>query len=828
MESLITIMKKSFISLIILLLGLPKAFCQQTYQKPPQAVLDVLNAPLPPTVFIDPTAQKMLLAQPSLYPSIADLAEPMLPLAGVRVNPRTNMERSYIFYWENLTLKDIATGKETPIKLPSGVKRLDGIKWNASGTMAAFINESSDGVDLWVLDAVAGKARKIEDIRINPLLDNYLKWMPDQQSLLVKTIPAGRGQPPKEDEVPPGPKILETSGSAIASSTYEARDVLKTPRDADLFDHYAASQLALVGLPSGNVEFIGKPAVYDEIDPSPNGKYLLIRSIHRPYSYQRSYERFPREVEVWDLKGKTVEHLASQPLAEQVPIDGEITGSREHAWRPTADASIIWAEALDGGDPEKTVPHRDRLMEKVVGEPPKEMCRTEQRYYKMRWIKDNGQVLIWEYDRERKWFKVYLHDADDPAQEPRLVWDMSIHERYQKPGDPVMMIMPNGANVVRRQGDWIYLSGQGSSPEGDRPFLDRMDLNTLKTERLFRSDKKSYETYFSWIDPSKGMFIAKRESQIDPPNYFQRTLNKKPLTEEIPGEAVYGSNSKAITNFPDPAPILRKIKKQLVTFTREDGLPLSFTLYLPPGYKKGTRLPTLLWAYPSDLAQKGVAGQLEGSSQRFTNIRGTSELFFLLNGYAVLDDASMPVVGSPESSYDGFIEQISANAKAAIDKAVELGVTDRQRVGVAGHSHGALMTANLLAYTDLFKAGIARSGAYNHTLRPFGYQNEKRTFWQARDTYIKNSPLLQADKINEPLLIIHGAIDANPGTVPMQSEKLYDAIRGVGGTARLVMLPYENHGYIARESVEHVLFEMLDWFDRYVKNAAGSQKNDQK
>jgi len=811
--------------ILILLLSLQQAFCQQAYQKPPQAVLDILNSPLPPTVFVDPTAHRMLLAQPSLYPSIADLAEPMLPLAGVRVNPRTNMERSYIFYWESLTLKDIATGKETPIKLPPDVKRLDGIKWNALGTMAAIINESNDGVDLWVLDAVAGKTRKIEDIKINPLLDNYLKWMPDQQSLLVKTIPANRRLPPKANEVPPGPKILETSGSAIASSTYEARDVLKTPGDADLFDYYAASQLALVSLPSGKVKFIGEPAVYDEIDPSPNGKYLLIRSIHRPYSYQRSYERFPREVEVWDLKGNVLEHLASQPLAEQVPIDGEITGPREHVWRPTADAVVIWAEALDGGDPEKVVPHRDRLMEKAVGELPKEMCRTEQRYYKMCWIEDSGQALIWEYDRERKWFKVYLHDADDTAKEPRLVWDMSIHERYQKPGDPVMMIMPNGANVVRRQGDWIYLSGQGSSPEGDRPFLDRMDLNALKTERLFRSDKKCYETYFAWVDPVKGIFITRKESPTDPPNYFQRELNNKPLAKTVLGEAIYVSKSKAITNFPDPAPVLRKIKKQLVTYNRDDGLPLSFTLYLPPGYKKGTRLPTVLWAYPSDLAQKGVAGQLEGSSQRFTNIRGTSELFFLLNGYAVLDDASMPVVGSPESSYDGFIEQISANAKAAIDKAVELGVTDRQRVGVAGHSHGALMTANLLAYTDLFKAGIARSGAYNHTLRPFGYQNEKRTFWQARDTYIKNSPLLQADKINEPLLIIHGAIDANPGTVPLQSEKLYDAIRGVGGTARLVMLPYENHGYIARESVEQVLYEMLDWFDRYVKNAAaGSNK----
>jgi len=812
-------MKKSFLILFIFLGCLYQAFCQQAYQKPPKAVLDVLNAPLSPTVFIDPTARKLLLAQPSLYPSIADLAEPILKLAGVRVNPRTNMERSYIFYWESLTIKDIATGKETPIKLPPDVKRIDGIKWNASGNLVAFVNESDSGVDLWVLDATTCQAKKIEDIRINPLLDNYLKWMPDQQSLLVKTIPQTRGLPPKAEAVPPGPKIMESAGSAAASSTYEARDVLKTPGDADLFDYYALSQLALVRLPAGKVEIIGQPAIYDEVEPSPDGRYLLINRIHRPYSYQRSYERFPREVEVWDTRGNLIEHLASQPLAEQVPIDGEIAGPREHTWRPTADATVIWAEALDGGDPANKVSHRDRLMQKTIGQPTAEVCRIENRYYKMRWIQQSGKVLVWEYDRDRKWFKVYMHDVDDAAQAPRLVWDMSIHERYKKPGDPVTMIMPNGVNVVRRQGDWLFLSGQGSSPEGDRPFLDRMDLNTLKTERLFRSDKNCYEIYYAWIDPEKGTFITRRESSADPPNYFKRLLSNKPLIKTEPGEASWKSSSKAITKFPDPAQVLRKIKKKIVTYQRDDGLQLSFTLYLPPGYKKGTRLPTMLWAYPSDLAQKEVAGQLEGSSQRFTTIRGTSELFFLLGGYAVLDDASMPVVGPPGTAYDGFIEQIAANAKAAVDKAVEMGVSDPNRVGVAGHSHGALMTANLLAYTDIFRAGIARSGAYNHTLRPFGYQNEKRTLWQARDTYIKNSPVLQADKINEPLLIIHGEIDANPGTVPLQSEKLYDAVRGAGGTARLVMLPYENHGYIARESVEHVLYEMLSWFDRYVKNA---------
>jgi dipeptidyl aminopeptidase/acylaminoacyl peptidase len=346
-----------------------------------------------------------------------------------------------------------------------------------------------------------------------------------------------------------------------------------------------------------------------------------------------------------------------------------------------------------------------------------------------------------------------------------------------------------------------------------------LNLRTFKTERLFRSDRSSYEYFVAWLNPAAGTFITRRESPADPPNFFARTLAKKPLKDAPQGEASRSSTSRAITRFPNPTPQLSGITKRLVTYKRADGVPLSFMLYLPPGYKPGTRLPTVVWAYPLDYAEQGVAGQIEGSSQVFTTIRGTSELFFLLQGYAVLDDAAMPVVGPPETAYDTFPEQIVANAKAAIDKAVELGVADPERVGVGGHSHGALMTANLLVYSDLFRAGIARSGAYNHTMRPFGFQNERRTFWQARDTYIKLSPVLQADKINEPLLLIHGELDQNPGTVPMQSEKLYEALRGIGKTVRLCMLPYESHGYTALESTEHVLYEMLSWFDGYVKNA---------
>ncbi len=808
----------AFLISAIFLFQIQIVLAQQKYEKPPEEIMKVLNAPLPPSPYMSPKHDMVVLAQTLRYPPISDLAEPLLALAGIRVNPNTNAERSYISYATAFTLKRLSDGHESKIDLPENV-RLGSPRWNANGTMFAFTNETKDAVELWVMDVATQKAHRIPNVTINPVLQKGFQWMADQKTLLVKLVSADRGTKPQAPATPPGPKIQESSGTTAASSTYEVRDVLKSPYDADLFDYFATSQLAVVNVSNDQVTMIGKPQVFGDLNGSPDDQYLLVEYYHRPYSYLRAYYRFPKEVEVWSKSGVLVEKLVSQPLADAVPIDGVVSGPRDFYWRPNRPSTLVWAEALDGGDPNKKAEYRDRIMMKTISQNPTEVWKAEQRLQDFHWIADGGVVLASHYDRDRHWVRTSVVDVDHPATAPHLLWDLSADEKYANPGYPVYTVLPTGEWVVQQQGDSIFLNGTGSSPEGDRPFLDRLNLKTFKTERLFRSDRNSYEYFIDWIDPASGKFITRHESPTDPPNFFERTLRKSPIKNASKGEAIYQSDSRPITQFPDPTPELRGITKRIVTYKRADGVPLSFTLYLPAGYKEGTRLPTVLWAYPLDYAEASTAGQVEGTAQEFTTIRGASELFFLLEGYAVLDYAAMPVVGPPENAYNTFVEQIVENAKAAIDKAVELGVTDPDRVGIGGHSHGALMTANLLAYSDLFKAGIARSGAYNHTMRPFGFQNERRTLWQARDVYIKLSPVLQADKINEPLLLIHGEIDQNPGTVPMQSEKLYESIRGIGGTVRLVMLPYESHGYIARESTEHVLYEMISWFDKYVKNA---------
>jgi dipeptidyl aminopeptidase/acylaminoacyl peptidase len=479
-------------------------------------------------------------------------------------------------------------------------------------------------------------------------------------------------------------------------------------------------------------------------------------------------------------------------------------------WRPTAPATLVWAEALDGGDPKTKVPHRDRLLTLAApfADEPTELLRLEHRFRGLTWGERDGLALVSDYDRDRRWQRTFLIHADASATAPRLVWERSVRDRYRDPGSPLMRTLPSGERVLWQTGNLIYLDGAGASPRGDYPFLDRFDLETFKSERLFQSDSDSFETVVALVstEPSAGVrFITQHQSPDSPPNYRLRTAGS--------------TAAQPLTRFPDPTPQLRKISKRLVSYPRADGVPLSFTLYLPPDYQPGQRLPTVVWAYPQEFNDADTAGQVAGSTNRFTTIGGASHLFLALQGYAVLDGATMPIVGPPETMNDTFLKQIVDSAQAAIAKATELGVTDPNRVGVGGHSYGAFMTANLLAHSDLFRAGIARSGAYNRTLTPFGFQGERRTYWEAPEIYNRLSPFTAAHQIKEPILLLHGERDDNPGTFPIQSERLYQAIKGNGGNVRYVTLPHEAHGYAARESLEHTLYEMISWFDQHVKNA---------
>jgi dipeptidyl aminopeptidase/acylaminoacyl peptidase len=797
------------------------------YNQPPKNILDVMRAPSPPMPRVSPTQDAILLVSWQDYPSISRVATPFLRLAGVRVEPRNHSKHDTPGGYgitpcaTGFELVHIAGGAQIHIALPAGACPGAPV-WAADGKRFAFVNLASDAVELWIGDGKTGEVHPVPGAHLNPMFNNEMQWMPDQKTLLVKLVPAGMGAPPPEPTLPPGPSIQETGGEKGQSSTYENRDTLGNRHDEDVFDYYAASQLAFIDAATGTITSLGKPANYESLSPAPDGQHILVTAIHKPYSYVTTYDRFPQEVEVWDVSDRShvVAHtIASLPLADRVPIAGVAVGPRDFSWRATDPATLVWAEALDGGDWKVKAPARDKVMllKAPFNSPAVEITRTEQRYVGFSWSEQSSPALLNEYDENRHWRRTFLIDVDAQPPKPRVLWDLSTDEKYANPGNPVERQLANGAWVVRQNGDSIYLSGVGSSPEGDRPFLDRLDLKTLKSERLFRSEKTSFERFLAFTGPDTKTFLTWHQSPTDPPNAFIRTLGKSVIADAPAGEATLASTSVAITHIPDPTPEVRAIQKRLVKYKRADGLDLSFTLYTPPGYKEGTRVPTILYAYPLDYADASKAGQVTGSQETFTQLRQYRLL--LLAGYAIIDNASFPIVGDPKKAYDTYLEQLVADAKAAVDEAVRLGVADPDRIGVTGHSHGALMTANLVAHSDLFRAGVATSGSYNKTLTPFGFQNERRSVWDATDVYLKVSPFFSADKLKTPLLIMHGAEDANPGTTPIQSTKLFEAIRGNGGTTRLVILPHEPHWYSAMESNEQMVYEMLRWFDKYVKDA---------
>ncbi len=807
---------KNFLLLIVILLFALNAFGQ--YQKPPKEIEDILNAPATPFTSVSPAKDKIAQYTPLRYPPIAELAQPMLRLAGVRVNPNTNAAHRQLYYTD-LTLKNIADGKEMKVALPENAHIISPI-WSADGKYLAFGNIASNGVQLWIAETATAKAKQIKNVLLNTAFGN-IDWMPDQKSLLAAIVPAKRtAAPAYQNVVPNAPNVQETAGKTGAVQTFQ--DLLKSPNDENLFEYYATSQLAVISL-DGKIKTVGAPAIYDNAEVSPDGKHLLVSQIKRPFSYLFPAFRFPKQVEVWDFDGKVEYQIASTPLQDNLPVQGVPVGPRGSGWIPTENATLIWAEALDGGNPKTKADFRDKLLrlDAPFKSAPTEIVKVQQRFQGEMFGEKDGLMLFYDYDRDTQHRRIFSINYGDPSA-PKLISDLNVNDRYGDLGTPVTKRLPNGYSVIQQNGDEIFLSGNGAGSDGDRPFLRRFSLKTNQpVQEIFRSDKNSYESFVALVKNDGTEFITRKESISEPPNLFTGFACQANIVDCVT------PNSKKLTNFTDPAPQLRGITKKLVKYKRADGVDLSFTLYLPPNYREGTRLPTVVWAYPLEFTDASTAGQVSGSTNRFTQIGSYSHLFFLLQGYAVLDDTTIPIVGDPLTVNDTFIKQMSDSAKAAIDKAVEMGVTDRDRVGVGGHSYGAFMTANLLAHTDLFRAGIARSGAYNRTLTPFGFQSERRTFWEAKELYQNVSPFFFADKINEPLLMIHGEADNNQGTFPIQSERLFAAMQGNGGTARLVMLPLEQHGYSGKESIEHVLYEQLNWFDKYVKNAKPRDKNSQ-
>ncbi|HEY9842891.1 MAG: prolyl oligopeptidase family serine peptidase [Candidatus Sericytochromatia bacterium] len=773
------------------------------YQTPPPPLDKMLTAPFLPAISLSPDRQSYALLDQQILPDLRELSEPELKLAGLRINPdNTAPSRS----WSYVGIRLFRLGQpERPVTGLPGNPRLANVQWSPDGRYLAFTQTSESAVELWLLDRDTGAARRIEGLELNKAYGPPLVWSPDSRSLICKrlndTTPI-----PQASRVPAGPRVMESLGQASPGRTYQ--DLLKRPEDVALFKHFVSGQLVRVGL-DGRSETLGSPGLITSYDPSPDGRYLLVRQLHEPFSYTFPASRFPTRVELWDPLGQLVKTVTDLPLADNIPIhfDAVRPGPRLIDWRADAPATLYWAEALDKGDPRVNPPggKRDRLWlwPAPFSKAPRALLDVELRLEEVYWGRGDLALVQcdWYQSRQNELWQI----QPDTGKPPRRLLRYSSEDRYADPGRPLLTRTPQGSSVLQLAGDEVFLSGDGASPEGEQPFLDSWNPVTGKKKRLWRSQAPWFEKPVQLLDPVAGILLTRRESQDNPPNYVLRQLGSDSL--------------QALTDFPHPTPEIRQVHKQLIEYTRADGVKLNATLYLPPGYKpEQGPLPLVMWAYPREFKSSQAASQVKGSPYSFVRLNPSSPLVFLTQGYAVLDDPAMPIIGEGHAEpNDSFLKQLVSSAQAAVDKVVAMGVADRKRIAIGGHSYGAFMAVNLLAHSSLFAAGIARSGAYNRTLTPFGFQSEQRTLWQAPEVYLQMSPLLHADKIKAPLLMIHGEADDNTGTFPLQSENLYAALKGLGAPVRLVMLPYESHGYRARESLGHMLWEQVTWLDKHLK-----------
>jgi len=776
-----------------------------SYQTPPKEIADLLLAKPTPGVSIDGKAEWILFSERNSYPSVEELAMPEYRIAGLRLNPN-NYSPSRQNYINNFSLKNIKSNQTFQVTgLPSPLYA-GNISWNPAENKIAFTNTTQKGVDLYVIDMATKKAMKINKAFLNVVLGSGLTWLNDN-TIVYRTVTKPASAAPTKSLMPKGPTIQQNLGKAAPSATYQ--DLIKSPFDEQLFEFFATSQL--VKNTAGVETPIGKPAIYQRVNISPDKNYMMVETIRKPFSYLVSAFGFPSTVTITDLTGKPVKVIAELPSSEGTPsgYDNTQNVARGFDWRDDEPATIVWAKPLDSGLIKKNVPFHDAVY--ALSAPftgtEKELFKTQTRFRGVQWG-DANLALIMEGLRSKQTSKVSRYNPATGAVEE--LYSRNQTDAYGNPGSPVTVKNKYGHQVIKTvdNGTKLLMNNPvGSSEKGDLPFLAKFDLSTKKNEIIWRSAEGTFEYVSDVINPDKLVLLTRKESQKLVPNYFIKNLMLRIADQPI-------------TDFANPYPSLDGITKEKISYKRADGVDLTGDLYLPKGYNKDKDgpLPTLIWAYPREFNSAADAAQIRGSKDKFTAISWGSPIYWVTRGYAILDNAEMPIVAKDgKKPNDTFIEQLKLNAEAAIKKLSDLGVGDKKRMAVGGHSYGAFMTANLLAHTDLFAAGIARSGAYNRTLTPFGFQNEERTYWQVPQLYYEMSPFSYADKIKTPLLLIHGDSDDNPGTFPINSERLFNAIKGAGGTTRFVFLPYEAHGYRGKENILHTLWEEDQWLEKYVK-----------
>lgn len=804
-------MKKYFFLLLFFGLAVTIASAQEnlTYQKPSATILALADYERAPSVTMDSKKEYILFSYRSTYKTLDDLNQEEMRLGGLRINPITNISSS-ANYISNLKIRKVTDKTETQVSgLPEN-PRITYITWSPNEKKIAFTNTVSSGVELWVIDVVSASAKKLTDANLNANLGSPYSWMKDNETLFVKMIPKNRlSLIDSKKDLPKGPTVSSGDGSKSQNRTYP--DLLKNKTDETNFETLMTSELYKVSL-SGKIDFFKAVDLYAGESFSPDGNYLMITTIQKPFSYIVPYNRFPLKSVVYDINGKEIKVVNEVPLNEVIPkgFSSVRKGKRSMSWRADKPATLAYVVALDEGDQAKKVDFRDELFSwnaPFISEPTS-LLKTKQRYSGVIWGNENIAIVTDEWYDTRN-TKTYLINPSNPNQAPKIISDRNSQDIYSDPGNFETKRNEFNRYVLAIENNNAYLIGDGFTKDGQFPFIDEYNLGTLKTKRLYTStfkDKK--EDLLSIEDFKKGDVLVQIQSKNEFPNYYFRNLKSKKLTQ--------------LTNFKNPFESIKNVYKEVIKYKRKDGVDLSGTLYLPDGYdrtKKSEKLPLLIWAYPAEYKDKNSAGQNDKNPNEFTFPYYGSFVYWVTKGYAVLDDASFPIIGEGTTEpNDTFMTQLIDDAEAAIDAVDKLGYINRKKCAIGGHSYGAFMTANLLSHSNLFACGIARSGAYNRTLTPFGFQSEQRNYWDIPAIYNEMSPFMNADKMKTPLLLVHGDADNNPGTFTLQSERYFQALKNLGAPVRLVLLPKEAHSYVAKENILHLLWEQDQFLEKNLKN----------
>ena len=780
-----------------------------TFQKPSKSILDLADYQRAPSVSMDNKKEYMLLTYRNTYKTLDDLNQEELRLGGLRINPVTNIS-STVTYINNLKIRKISDKKELQVKgIPENAK-ITNVSWSPSENKIAFTNTTKKGVELWIIDVPNQIARKITEDNLNANLGSPYTWH-NNNELLIKVLPKNRpALIDTKKDLPTGPTVSTSDGSKSQNRTYQ--DLLKNKTDETNFDIITTSELYLITT-SGEAKLFKSAAIYAGESFSPDGNYIMLTTIQKPYSYIVPMSRFPQKSIVYDLNGREIKVVNEVPLTEIMPkgFSSVRAGKRNMAWRPDVAATLFFVEALDGGDQAKQVELRDEVYtwQAPFNQSPISLLKTKQRFGGITWGNENYAIVYdsW-YDTRNA--KTYLINPSNPNQAPQIIFDRNSQDIYSDPGNFETKKNQFNRFVLAIENNKSYLIGDGFTKEGQFPFISEFNLKTLENKKIYIStykDKK--EDLISIEDLKKGDVLVMIQSKNEYPNYYLRNIKSK-------------NKLTPITSFTNPFESIKNVNKEVIKYKRKDGVELSGTLYLPAGYDKTAKkekLPLLIWAYPEEFKDKNSAGQVNKNPNEFTFPNYGSFVYWVTKGYAVLDDASFPIIGEGKTEpNDTFISQLVDNAEAAINAIDQLGYINRNKVGIGGHSYGAFMTANLLTHSKLFACGIARSGAYNRTLTPFGFQSEQRNYWDIPAIYNEMSPFMNADKMKTPLLLVHGDADNNPGTFTLQSERYFQALKGLGAPVRLVLLPKESHGYAAKDNILHLLWEQEQFLDKYLKN----------